>query len=186
MNESIEYKEALKNQITESAGNVKYTYVSHWNIVNRLKTEYKAFKVVQIILTALSTGGFLASLISGIPQLCWVGGFTSAIALAINLYMLNFNLPDSIKKHTDAANELWEIREKYTSLLVDFSNAEIEDIIKKRDLLIMSVSKVNREYPGTDEKSFKKAQKNIKNYMYNEGEAAKIINMKMESEKSNS
>ena len=53
-------------------------------------------------------------------------------------------------------------------------------------MLIMSVSKVNREYPGTDEKSFKKAQKNIKDYMYNEGEAAKILNMRMESEKSNS
>ena len=128
----------------EAAGNVQYTFIAHWNIVNRLKEQYWIIKIAQIVLTALAAGGFLTSLISGIPQLSWLGGLTSAIALGINLYMLNFNLPDNIKQHTDAAN----------------------------------VSDINKRYPGTDEKSFIKTQKDIEKYEFDDGEAAKVLNIK--------
>ena len=77
--------EKLKDQIIEAAGNVQYTFIAHWNIVNRLKEYYWYIKIAQIVLTALAAGGFLTSLASGIPQLSWVGGLTSAIALGINL-----------------------------------------------------------------------------------------------------
>ena len=30
-------KDKLRNQITDAAGNIIYTYSAHWNIVNRLK-----------------------------------------------------------------------------------------------------------------------------------------------------
>lgn len=92
-----ENKTKLKRQITDAAGNVQYTFIAHWNIINRLKKRYHDIKIIQIVLTALSTGGFLASILVGIPQLSWLGGLTSAVALGINLYMLNFNLPDEIK-----------------------------------------------------------------------------------------
>lgn len=88
--------------------------------MNRLRTQQTVIKITQICLTALSTGGFLASVIAGIPELSWVGGFTSAIALDLNLYSLNFNLLTDIKSHTDAAYDLWEVREAYKSLLCDF------------------------------------------------------------------
>ena len=81
---SIDRKK-LRNQITDAAGNILYTFSAHWNIINRLKKQYKEIKIMQIILTALSTGGFLASLIAGIPWLSWIGGLTSAIALGLNL-----------------------------------------------------------------------------------------------------
>ena len=55
----------LKEQITDAAGNVQYTFIAHWNIVNRLKNQYKGIKIVQIVLTALSTGGFLTSFFDG-------------------------------------------------------------------------------------------------------------------------
>lgn len=54
----------LKNQIMEAAGNVQYTFIAHWNIVNRLKEQYWIIKIAQIVLTALAAGGFLTSLIS--------------------------------------------------------------------------------------------------------------------------
>ena len=168
----------LKNQIMEAAGNVQYTFIAHWNIVNRLKKQYWIIKIAQIVLTALAAGGFLTSLISGISQLSWLGGLTSVIALGINLYMLNFNLPDSIKQHTDAANALWEVREKYKSLMVDFDSIEIDIVRKKRDELIQTVSDINKRYPGTDEESFLKAQKDVGNYKFNDDEVAKVLNIK--------
>ena len=168
-------REKLRNQITDAAGNVLYTYSAHWIIVNRLKKRYSCIKITQIFLTALSTGGFLSSLISGISWLSWIGGLTSAIALGLNLYMLNFNVADDIKKHTDAANELWDVREAYKSLLVDFDTLLDDEIKTKRDALINAVSKVNKAYPGTDEKSFSQAQKEIGKYTFDEGEAEKLL-----------
>lgn len=65
-------KEVIKTHMIEAAGNVIYTYNAHWNIVNRLKKQNKTIKVVQIILTALSTSGFLGAILSGISQLSWL------------------------------------------------------------------------------------------------------------------
>ena len=175
--------DVLKNQIIEAAGNIQYTYIAHWNIVNRLKKNYWIIKVVQIALTALSAGGFIASLFSGISQLSWIGGLTSAVALGINLYMLNFNLPDNIKQHTDAANELWEVREQYKSLIVDFDCIDKVEARSRRDDLIRTVSNINKKYPGTDARSFKEAQDNLGNYTFEKGEAVNVINMKDESSK---
>lgn len=170
--------EKLKDQIIEAAGNVQYTFIAHWNIVNRLKKYYWYIKISQIVLTALAAGGFLTSLASGIPQLSWVGGLTSAVALGINLYMLNFNLPDNIKQHTDAANALWEVRERYKSLIVDFDDIDILEARDRRDNLIQIVSEINKKYPGTDEKSFKKAQADIGKYEFNDGESEAVLNIK--------
>ena len=172
-----ECKEALKEQIADAAGNVQYTFVSHWNIVNRLKKEYWIIKIVQIVLTAISSGGFLVSIISGISQLSWIGGLTSTVALGINLYTLNFNLPEMIKLHNEAANDLWEVREKYRSLLVDFDFIDAAEIRNRRDAMIMEVSKINKKYPGTDEKSFAKAQNNIGNYKFEDGEALRVLHL---------
>lgn len=168
-------REKLRNQITDAAGNVLYTYSAQWIIVNRLKKQYRYIKITQIVLTALSTGGFLTALIAGISWLSWIGGLTSAIALGLNLYMLNFNVDDDIKKHTDAANELWDVREAYKSLLVDFDTLADDELRGKRDELVADVSKINKKYPGTDEKSFSQAQKEIGKYIFDEGEAEKLL-----------
>lgn len=173
----------LKKQITDSAGNVQYTYIAHWNIVNRSRKQYQVIKIIQIVLTALSTGGFLASILSGIPKLSWIGGLTSAIALGINLYMLNFNLPEKIKQHTDAANDLWDVREKYKSLIVDFETIDKAEARTRRDSLIVEVGRINKKYPGTDEKSFTKAQTIIGNYEFTDGEAAKALHIDDEHQK---
>ncbi|MBQ6305879.1 MAG: SLATT domain-containing protein [Bacteroidales bacterium] len=167
----------LYQQIVDAAANIQYTYTAHWTKVNSLQATQTCIKITQIVLTALSTGGFLASLISDIPWLSWIGGMTSAIALALNLYSLNFNLPADIKAHTDAANELWDVKESYKSLITDFNNLSIEEIRSKRDSLTHCVSQINKKYPGTDNKAFAKAKKKLPNYMFENGESAKLLNI---------
>ncbi|MCR5534559.1 MAG: SLATT domain-containing protein [Bacteroidaceae bacterium] len=177
-------RKKLLRQISDAAGNVLYTYDAHWVIVNRLKTRQTYIKITQIVLTALSTGGFLASIIAGVPWLSWVGGFTSATALGLNLYSLNFNLPSDIKSHTDAANELWDVREAYKSLLCDYADLTNEVIRIRRDEITEKVSRINKKYPGTDDKAFAVAQKNIQKYMFEEGESAGVLNVDIECEES--
>ena len=173
----MDNNQKLKNQITDAAGNTLYTFSAHWNIVNRLKAQYKRIKIAQIVLMAASTTGFLASIISGVSWLSWIGGLTSATALGLNLYMLNFDIQDEIKKHTDAANELWEVREGYKSLLVDFDALSDDEIRKKRDEFTNAVSRINKTYPGTDEKSFTEAQQKIGKYTFEDGEAEQLLNL---------
>lgn len=177
-NKEKNVRTALKQQIEDSAGNIIYTYEAHWKIVNRLEGRFKRIKVVQIILTAISTGGFLASLVSGNPRLSWIGGATSAIALGLNLYMLSFNINNDIKDHTDAANELWDVREDYKSLLVDFELLDINKLRERRDKLQERVSHINHSFPGTDSKSFKETQKGLQDYIFEDGESEKLIHKK--------
>lgn len=166
----------LHKQIVESAGNVKYTYVAHWKIVNRLEKRYKRIKITQIVLTALASTGFIVSLTAGISWLSWVGGLTSAISLCFNLYMLNFNLPNEIKQHTDAANDLWEVREAYDSLITDYTALNDDAIRDRRDRLIQDVSRINKSYPETDSKSFDEAKKDMPKYTFGDGEAEQLLN----------
>ena len=169
-------KEKLKQQITESAGNVIYTYVAHWNIVNRLEKRYLILKGAQIILTVLTTAGIVQTIVKGVSWLSWLSGVLSATSLGVTLYMLNFNLEEETRKHKDAANELWDVRDAYKSLLVDFDDLNIEDIRKRRDSLIERISQINKSYPGTDEKAFAEAQKEIGKYVFVYGEAERIVN----------
>lgn len=174
----MDYRDKLRKQITEAGVNVVYTYSAHWIIVDDLKARYELLKNTQIFLMAISATGVMTSLIASIPWLGWGGGLSSALALGLNLYMLNFNISDEIKQHTDAANELWLVRELYKSLLVDFDILSDNEIREKRNQLIEKVNCVNKNYPGTDEESFAKAQKNIGKYIFGDDEAEKLMNVK--------
>ena len=180
----MESREKLKKQIFDSAGNVQYTFIAHWNIVNRVKRIYFIIKLAQIILTAITTTGFVSTIIKGISWFSWASVFCSTCSLFINLYLLSFRPTEEISVHRNAANELWEIRECYKSLLVDYDDLDIEDIRSKRDTLITRTSEVNKKYPGTDEWSFSKAQKEISNYQFEDGESAELFNI--DSKKSSS
>ncbi len=167
----------LRKQIIDAAGNVQFTYVAHWEIVNRLKKRYRIIKIIQIVLTAIAATGFLVSITAGISWLNWIGGLTSAVSLGLNLYMLNFNLPNEIKQHKDAANDLWDVREAYNSLLTDFDSLQDAEIRDRRDKITQEVSRINKSYPGTDGKSFAEAKKDMPKYKFENGEVEQILNI---------
>ena len=184
----ISSKEKIEKQLIEAHGKVVYTFTAHWKIVERLKKQFKRIKIVQIVLTAASAVGIFTSLIAKVPSLGWIGGIAAFLSLSINLYMLNFNLPDEIKSHTDAANELWDVRETYSSLLTDFDDLDIDDIRKQRDELKERVSCINKKYPGTDRKSYKETQKALKKeeeQTFNEGEAEELLHSGINSDNTN-
>ena len=61
---------------------------------------------------------------------------------------------------------MWDVREAYKSLLIDFDELTNEEIREKRDDISMAVGRINKKYPGTDAKSFAMAQKNMPNYIF--------------------
>ncbi len=183
-----EYRNKLQQQIIEGHGKVMYTYTCHWKIVDRLKRRFTTIKVIQIILTAISTVGFLAAFFAKNPSLSWIGGVPAAISLGLNLYMLNFNLPDLIEKHTAAANELWDVREGYSSLITDFDQLSDVEIRAERKRLTNAVSRINKAYPGTDKNSYRDAKKALKEeeeQSFSEGEAEALLHAGLRSSHEN-
>ena len=176
--DEIKYEEKLRSQIKDAYGRVLYTYTAHHKFAARLIKQKNAIKVAQIVLTAISTVGFLATIITNQVLLSWLGGITAALSLGLNLYTKDFNLQDDIQKHKNAADELWDVRESYVSLLTDFEILDKEEIRRQRDKLQGAVSKVNRQYPGTDDKSYAEAQNALKNeeeQTFNEGEVDELL-----------
>ncbi|MDL2275881.1 SLATT domain-containing protein [Desulfosarcina sp. OttesenSCG-928-G10] len=162
MNESSHFKNSLVIQIREAYGRIVYTYTTHLKLMNRLARKNNAIKIWQIILSAISTGGFIGSMITSEFILTCVGGVFSTVLLAMNLFFKDFNLLDEAKQHRTAADELWLIREKYISLLTDACVLNVEDIVLRRDELQNETYNLYKQSPKTDAKSYTAAQKALK------------------------
>lgn len=156
------YRDGLLLQIKEAYGRIVYTYTTHLKKVELLKKHLKCIKYGQIVLSAISSGGFLASLISNKQILNIVGGICAVILLCVNLFFKNFNMEEEIKQHTIASNQLWLVREKYISLMTDFEVLDNKEIVKIRDSLQNETYQIYENTPKTDSKSYKKAQKALK------------------------
>ena len=79
-------------------------------------------------------------------------------------YTKNYDLGELAQKHKQAANDLWIIREKYLSLLVDLVMREkpIEALQKQRDELVEQLHTVYSGAPSTTFQAYKKAQEALK------------------------
>lgn len=159
---SLVHRDGLKVQLKEAYGRVVYTYTAHWKMVDALEKKNRRIKYAQIGLSAISTGGFIGSIITNETVLTCIGGIFSTVLLALNLYFKDFNLNTDITKHSAAANALWEIRESYISLLTDFPNIANAEICARRDELQAMTAEVYKAAPKTDAKSYTSAQKALK------------------------
>ena len=156
------HRDGLKIQIKEAYGRVVYTYTAHWKMVDALAEKNRRIKHAQIWLSAISTGGFIGSIITNETALTCIGGIFSTVLLALNLYFKDFNLNADITRHSTAANALWSIRESYVSLLTDFPNMTNAEICDRRDELQAMTAEVYKTAPKTDSKAYAATQKALK------------------------
>lgn len=152
----------LESQIREAFGKVMYTQTCHDKIVKRLLRNDGWLKVGQIVLSALTTGTFLVSIISNEKISSVIGASISTVLLILNTLAKNFDFVELANQHQKAADQLWKIREEYVSLLTDFEMLDGNQIIAKRDELQNRTADVYSNSPRTDAKSYKEAQKALK------------------------
>lgn len=152
----------LESQIREAYGKVTYTFTCHNKIVDRLLSKNNRIKVWQIVLSALTTGGFLATILSSEVITSLVGALISIALLILNAYTKNFDLVETAQSHQKAADALWKIREEYISLLTDFDVLEALEIRNRREDLQNRTAEIYAQSPRTDAKSFKEAQRTLK------------------------
>ncbi|QNK88345.1 SLATT domain-containing protein [Sporosarcina sp. resist] len=152
----------LESQIREAYGRVVYTFTCQNKIVQRLLSKSNTIKVWQIVLSALTTGSFLAIILSNEIFVSVVGAVISIALLILNAYTKNFDLVETAQSHQQAADALWKIREEYVSLLIDFDLLEASEVMEQRDDLQNRTAEIYAQSPRTDSKSYKEAQKALK------------------------
>lgn len=158
--DSVGYK--LESQIREAYGRVVYTFTCHNKIIQRLLTKNNIIKVWQIVLSALTTGSFLATILSEEKIAGVIGAIISITLLILNSYTKNFDLVETAQSHQKAADALWKIREEYVSLLTDFDLLEQAEVMERRDDLQNRTAEIYAQSPRTDAKSYSEAQKALK------------------------
>ena len=159
---SLAHKEKLYSQVQDEYGKLVYTYTCHFKMADRLKKRNDWIKKGQIILSAISTGGFLGVLISNEMILLWAGGLCSTALLALNTYLKDKDILAEQTDHIKAANALWKVREEYLSLLTDFDVLSEHEIMDARDRLIEKCASIYQTAPITDAKSYTEAQSALK------------------------
>ncbi|EJQ0210390.1 TPA: SLATT domain-containing protein [Escherichia coli] len=160
-----ESRRVLEGQIRECYGRVVYSHKTHEKCSDILLSRLSSIKFWQIILSALTTGGFLATFFGAGEVGTGVGIVVSTLLLILNTYTKDYDLGELAQKHKQAANEIWLIREKYLSLLTDLAMGEkpIEQLQSERDSLLESLHSVYSGSPSTTFEAYKKAQDALKN-----------------------
>lgn len=152
----------LESQIREAYGRVTYSQTWHDKFINRTVKLEDRIKVAQIVLSAITTSGFVVAIFSDDNNASILGAIVSLALLILNTYIKNFDLSGIAQEHKKASDLLWKIREEYVSLLTDFEMLDSNDIRNKRNELQERTSEVYSNSPRTDAKSYTAAQKALK------------------------
>ena len=150
----------LEGQLRECYGRVVYSHKTHEKCSDILLARLSHIKMGQIILSALTSAGFVSALFGDSKLGALVGLFISIALLVLNAYTKNYDLGELSQKHKQAANDLWLIRESYLSLLVDIAMREkpLESLQEKRDELTKQLHTIYTGAPSTNFKAYKRAQ----------------------------
>lgn len=156
----------LEGQLRECYGRVVYSHKTHEKCVDILLKRLSRIKLSQMILSAVTTGGFIAALLGTGKESALVGIIISTTLLVLTAYTKNYDLGEIAQKHKQAANDLWLIREKYLSLLTDLRMKEkpLEKLQEIRDLIIKELHTVYSGAPSTNIKAYKRAQDALKKF----------------------
>lgn len=157
--ESLDHS-LLEAQLRECFGRVVYTHKTHEKCADLLLSRLSTIKLWQIILSAVTTGGFLAAVFGAGQIGAAIGVVISTALLVLNAYTKNYDLGELAQKHKQAANDIWLIREKYLSLITDIRLGEkkLRDVVKERDGLLEALHAAYAGAPSATYEAYRKAQ----------------------------
>lgn len=164
--DSSETRRILEGQLRECFGRVVYSHKTQEKCTDILLSRLAVIKWWQIILSAITTGGFIAAVFGAGQIGAALGILVSTTLLVLNAYTKSYDLGELAQKHKQAANDLWLIREKYLSLIADLTMGEkpIESLQKERDDLLKELHSVYSGAPSTNFKAYRKAQDALKKH----------------------
>lgn len=156
--------DVLESQIRECFGRVVYSHKTQEKCADIVFKIHKSLKLAQIIVSAVVTTSLLLKIFGDNQIALFVAAFLSTVLFGLSMYMKDYDLGEIAQKHTNAANELWDIRETYLSILTDIraNQLSINQIINQRDDLQKRLANVYSGSPRTNYKAYKEASKALK------------------------
>lgn len=163
-NENLAW-EILESQIRECYGRIVYTHKVHEKNADIYLGNLRRAKFIQIILSAITTGGILGVLFSdGSTILAVIAAITATTQFFLNTYVKEYSLSGMAERHASTASKLWAIRESYLSLLSDVVSHQItlENARNIRDKLQKDLGSVYEKAPRTIVRAYRDTQKALK------------------------
>jgi hypothetical protein len=162
--DSPDSRAIFEGQLRECFGRVVYSHKTHEKCADILLSRLARIKLWQIILSAITTAGFVAAVFGAGKVGAAAGILVSTALLVLNAYTKNYDLGELAQKHKQSANDLWLIREKYLSLITDLRMREkpIEKLQQVRDELLGELHAVYSGAPSTTFQAYRKAQEALK------------------------
>lgn len=157
----------LLAQIREIYGRIAYTHKTHEKQADICSDLDRRQRRVRVVLTAVSSGAFLASLTGLLLDKQWAALATSFIAVLVSVSSLGdktFKHGEEMQQHRDTAAKLWNLRESYLSLIVDLkaSACTLDEGRSKRDHLQEKAEAILADAPRTTAKAYERAQEGLK------------------------
>lgn len=156
----------VEAQLRECYGRVVYSHKTHEKCADILLSRLSWIKLWQIILSSITTAGFIGVILGAGTVGAVVGAVVATTLLVLNAYTKNYDLGELAQKHRQAAAELWMLREKYLALITDLraGASTLEELTKRRDDILDDLHAVYTGAPSTTFKAYKKAQEAIQEY----------------------
>jgi hypothetical protein len=157
--------DAIEGQLRECFGRVAYSHKTHEKCADIVFKRMNRLKLIQIALSAVTTGGLLGSVFGNTYWTTVLATIASTCLLAVNAYTKQTDLGALSQKHAQTAGKLWDIRETYISLLTDLkANAiTLDEARKTRDQLQKNLLSVYQSAPRTTADAYLLAQGALKN-----------------------
>ena len=162
--EKLAQQEILEAQIRECFGRVVYSQKTQEKCADIVLKIHRRLKLALIIISAIVTTSLIIKLLGDNQWALFVGVVLSTLLFGLNTYMKDFDLGEIAQKHSNAAIDLWDIRETYFSLLADIkaNQLSINQITEQRDNLQKRLSNIYSGSPRTNSKAYKAASKALK------------------------
>lgn len=169
-------RDLVEGQARECYGRVVYSHKTHEKCADILLSRLSTIKLWQIILSSITTAGFIAAIFGAGAIGAGIGVLVSTTLLVLNAYTKDYDLGELAQKHRQAAADLWLIREKYLALITDLrvGKESLEKITVRRDELLEDLHGVYSGAPSTTYQAYKKAQEALQQYEEMSFSAAEI------------
>jgi hypothetical protein len=150
----------LESQLRECFGRVVYSHKTHEKCADIYHRKQGFIKLVQIGLSAITTGGLIALIAADTWSAKLIATICSTALFGLNAYMKQHDLGELSAKHANAASKLWDLRESYLSLLTDLKAGIIspKEAIQQRDKLQKALLAVYQAAPRTLDDAYKISQ----------------------------
>lgn len=151
----------LEGQLREFFGRVVYSHKTHEKCADILLARLSKIRIGQIVLSAATTAGLIVGVIGKNEASTIASLVVSAILLALNAYTKDNDDGALAQKHRKTGSDLWLIRERSCSLLVDVAMREkpLEKLQQQRDELIEQLHAVYAGAPSTNSTGYQQAQR---------------------------